>query len=262
VSLDMWPHRLGLTQCSVPTKDMSVEETGAVSLISSYDYHVVRSYLEQCEDLAILADVIGITASSLDVAVLASVADTLHYHMKAFRAIGAFDPLLGRLATRYAAIRTVKFPERELLLSLQNLACTAQPKGQLLQLLSYDLSRLDQKNAVAACSPASDNMGEVMQHTGTCSDDEVERVLSSGTNMDQQMMSRVLRKIMDSSKTTQVGSGGYATSTKRPLTWSSMNGWSHASWLVRYTHCASPSLPWSPRAAWNYRQSSTSCAIL
>jgi mediator of RNA polymerase II transcription subunit 12 len=39
-------------------------------------------------------------------------------------------------------------------------------------------------------------MGEVMQHTGTCSDDEVERVLSSGTNMDQQMMSRVLRKIV------------------------------------------------------------------
>ncbi|KAH3986935.1 mediator of RNA polymerase II transcription subunit 12 [Parastagonospora nodorum] len=180
----------------VPTKDISVEETAAVSLISCYDYHVVRSYLEQCEDLAILADVIGITASSLDMAVLASVADTLLYHMKTFRAIGAFDPLLGRLAMRYAAIRTVRFPERELLLSFQNLARTAQPDGQLLQLLAYDLSRLDQKNAVAACSPASDNMGEVMQHAGTCSDDEIERILSSGTSMDQNMMSRVLRKLV------------------------------------------------------------------
>ena len=167
-----------------------------MSLISCYDYHVIRSYLEQCEDLAILADVIGITASSLDMAVLASVADTLLYHMKTLRAIGAFDPLLGRLAMRYAAIRTARFPERELLLSLQNLARTAQPDGQLLQLLTYDLSRLDQKNAVAACSPASDNMGEVMQHVGTCSDDEIERILSSGTSMDQNMMSRVLRKLV------------------------------------------------------------------
>jgi mediator of RNA polymerase II transcription subunit 12 len=167
-----------------------------VSLISSYEYHVVRSFLEQSEDLAILADVVGITTSSLDPAVLASVADTLNHHMKAFRAIGAFDPLFGRVAMRYAALRTVRFPERELILSLQNLARTVQPDGQLLQLLSYDLSRLDQKNSIAACSPASDNMGEVMQHAGTYSDDEIERILSSGTSMDQQMMARVLRKII------------------------------------------------------------------
>jgi mediator of RNA polymerase II transcription subunit 12 len=185
-----------LNQCSVPTKDPSVEETAAVSLISAYEFHVIRSYLEQSEDLAILADVVGITASSLDSAVLASVADTLHYHTKAFRAIGAFDPLFGRVAMRYAAIRTVRFPEREFLLSLQHLARTAQPEGQLLQLLSYDLSRLDHKNSIAACSPASDNMGEVMQHFGTYSDDEIERILLSGTSMDQQMMARVLRKIV------------------------------------------------------------------
>ncbi|KAL5113832.1 RNA polymerase II mediator complex subunit [Pleosporales sp. CAS-2024a] len=180
----------------VPTKDVAVEETAAVSLISSNDYHVVRSCLEQYDDLAILADVVGITASSLDASVLALVADTLHYHLKAFRAIGAFDPLLGRLAMRYAALRTVKFPERELLLSLQTLARTAQPEGQLIQLLSYDLSRFDQKNAIAACSPASDNMGEVMQFGSACSGDEIERILSSGTSMDQQMMGRVLRKIV------------------------------------------------------------------
>jgi mediator of RNA polymerase II transcription subunit 12 len=38
-------------------------------------------------------------------------------------------------------------------------------------------------------------MGEVMQ-IGSSSDDEIERILSSGTNMDQQMMGRVLRKIV------------------------------------------------------------------
>lgn len=173
-----------------------MEETAAVSLISVHDYHVVRSYLERSEDLAILADVVGIATSTLDPVVLASVADTLHFHMKAFRAIGAFDPLFGRVAMRYAAVRTVRFPEREMLLSLQGLARKVQPEGQLMQLLSYDLSRLDQKNSIAACSPASDSMGEVMQHSATCSDDEIERILSSGTSMDRQMMVRVLRKII------------------------------------------------------------------
>jgi mediator of RNA polymerase II transcription subunit 12 len=206
VSQTRRPSTHQLIQHSVPTKDPSVEETAAVSLISSFEYHVIRSYLEQSEDLAILADVVGITTSSLDPAVLASVADTLHHHMKVFRAIGAFDPLFGRVAMRYAAIRTVRFPERELLLSLQNLARTAQPEGQLMQLLSYDLSRLDQKNSMAACSPASDNMGEVMQHTATYSDDEIERILSSGTSMDQQMMARVLRKIV-SNLVEHVGKG-------------------------------------------------------
>jgi mediator of RNA polymerase II transcription subunit 12 len=38
-------------------------------------------------------------------------------------------------------------------------------------------------------------MGEVMQ-TGSSSNDEIERILSSGTSMDQQMMGRVLRKIV------------------------------------------------------------------
>lgn len=180
----------------VPTKDPSVEETAAVSLISTHDFHVVRSYLERSQDLAILADVVGIATSTLDPAVLSSVVDTLHYHVKVFRAIGAFDPLFGRVAMRYAALRTVRFPERELLLSLQSLARKVQPEGQLMQLLSYDLSRLDQKNSIAACSPASDSMGEVMQHSGTYSDDEIERILSSGTSMDRQMMARVLRKII------------------------------------------------------------------
>ncbi|CAO2657656.1 Nn.00g037820.m01.CDS01 [Neocucurbitaria sp. VM-36] len=180
----------------VPTKDPSVEEKAAVSLITPLDFHVVRSYLERFGDLAILADVVGIATSSLDPIVLASAADTINFHMRTFRAIGAFDPLFGRIATRYASIRTMRFPERELLLSLSNLTRVAQTDGHLQQLLSYDLSRLDQRNSIAACSPASDNMGEAIHHTGSYSDDEIERILCSGNSMDQQMMARVLRKII------------------------------------------------------------------
>lgn len=184
---------------SVPTKDPHVEETSAVSLITPYDFHTVRSYLEQFEDLPLLADVVNIVTSSLDPSVLASATDTMHYHLKAFRAIGAFDSLFGRVVTRYAAIRTVRFPERELLLSLLNLTRTLRLDDSLLQLLNYDLSRLDQKNSVAACSPASDNMGEVMySNISSSPEDDIERILSSGNSMDQQVMARVLRKITGS----------------------------------------------------------------
>ncbi|KAA8614911.1 Med12 multi-domain protein [Pyrenophora tritici-repentis] len=179
----------------VPTKDPSVEETAAVSLLTPLDFHVVRSYLERFGDLAILADIVGIAISSLDPGVLAAAADTLNYHSKSFRAIGAFDPLYTRIAARYLALRTVRYPDRELLLSLSNLTRPTQADSQLSQLLSYDLGQLTQRNSLAACSPASDNMGEVMQ-TGSSSDDEIERILSSGNSMDQQMMSRVLRKIV------------------------------------------------------------------
>lgn len=160
------------------------------------EFNIIRSYLERLEDFPILADVISIAASSLDPAVLAAAADTIHYHVRVFRAMGSCDDLFGKIAARYTALRTIRSPEREMLLSFSSLARTVQADGQLLQLLSHDLSRLDQKNSIAACSPASDNMGEVLQ-TGSWSDDEIERELSSGTSMDQQMMARVHRKIIN-----------------------------------------------------------------
>lgn len=178
---------------SIPTKDASVDVSGAVCTISLSDFHVVRSYLEDFEDHSILADIVGIVATTLDSNVLSAAADTLSYNLETFRAIGAFEPLFEKIAMRYAAIRTVRFPERDLLLSLNDLASTAHADPQLLQLLNYDLSRYDQRNSLAACSPASDSMVDGV--TSLDVEDEIERSLSSGTSMDQQMMSRVFEKI-------------------------------------------------------------------
>lgn len=180
----------------VPTKDPSIEERGPVCTISPQDFHVVRSRLEDFDDLSILADVIGVISTSLDSNILASAADTLHYHHKAFCAIGAFEPLLGKIAMRYAAIRTVRFPERELLLSLADLSRMTQADSSFVQTLAYDLSRHEQKNSVAACSPVSDTMAEGIHNTAMDSDEEIDRILSSGTSMDQQIMTRVFGKIV------------------------------------------------------------------
>jgi mediator of RNA polymerase II transcription subunit 12 len=149
--------------------------------------------MEELNDLTILADIIGIVATSFDPNVLSAAADTLHYHYVAFRAIGAFEPLFEKLAMRYAAIRTVRFPERELLYSLIDLSRTAGANPELMQLMSYDISRYDQKNSLAVCSPVSDNMMEGVVALDV--EEEIERILSSGTSMDQQMMNRVFGKI-------------------------------------------------------------------
>ncbi|KAF2105834.1 hypothetical protein BDV96DRAFT_607939 [Lophiotrema nucula] len=180
----------------VPTKDPSIEESGLVCMISTHDFHIVRSYIEEFGDFSILADIIGIVAASLDGMVLASAADTLHYSYKAFSAIGAFKPLFEKIAMRYASLRTIRFPERELLTSLADLAQTAQANGQLMQMLAYDMSRYDLKNSLAACSPVSDVMTDSANNTSLDTDEEVDRILSSGTSMDQQVMSRVFSKIV------------------------------------------------------------------
>lgn len=101
----------GLIFSSVPTKDPSVEVTGPVCRIMVSDFYVIRSYLEQLDDLTILADIVDIVATSFDSNVLSAAIDTLHYHHLAFRAIGAFDTLFEKIALRYAAIRTIHFPE-------------------------------------------------------------------------------------------------------------------------------------------------------
>jgi mediator of RNA polymerase II transcription subunit 12 len=182
-----------LTTNSIPTKDPAVVVRGTVCRITLQDFHVIRTYMEELDDLAIMADILGVVATSFDSSVLSAVADTLHHHYVAFRAIGAFEPLFERIAMRYAASRTVRFPERELLHSLIDLSKTARADPELMQLLSYDISRYDQKNSLAVCSPVSDNMMEGVAALDV--EEEIERILSSGTSMDQQMMSRVFGKI-------------------------------------------------------------------
>ncbi|KAL1613069.1 RNA polymerase II mediator complex subunit [Paraconiothyrium brasiliense] len=179
---------------SAPTKESSMFVTGSICTITSSGFETVRHYLEQFKDLSILADVIGITATSFDSHVLSASADTLGYHFKAFKAISAFNPLFEKVVLRYTQIRAMRLPERKLLLSISALTHLSRGDSQLRQLLDYDLSRYDQRNSLAVCSPVSDTMIENV--TGSDPEDEIERILSSGNSMDQHTMSRVFKKIV------------------------------------------------------------------
>lgn len=183
-----------LTKSSASTKDDNVFTSNSICTISSGRFDVVRDYLEQFNDLSVLADVVAIAVTSYDSHVLAALADTICYHFKAFRVIGAFDPLCEKLLLRYTAIRALRLPERDLLLSLRALCQLAHVDSQITQLLDYDLSRYDQKIILAGCSPVSDAMIE--NNLQSDPEDEIERILSSGNNMDHQTMNRVFLKIV------------------------------------------------------------------
>ena len=176
-------------------KGQPIESPTPVSTITSSEFYMIRELMEQLGDYSILADILGVVTSSSDYAVLSGAADTLNYHIKTFAAIGAFKPLFQRLVGRYTTLRMQRPPEREHSLVLADLARTAGADIQLMQLLAFDLTRCEQKASIAACSPASDNMTDILQSTKMDTDDEIERILTSGTSMDEQIMSRVFNKI-------------------------------------------------------------------
>ena len=165
-----------------------------VSAISNEDFCSSRGLLEDCNDYAVLADVLDITISSSDDRVLASVTDTLHYHARMFAAIGAFKPLSEIIVERYCSLRAQRPTSRAFLLALRDFVSITQVDPRVPPLIERDLARCDQKTATAVCSPVSDT-NEVIQSSKLDANDEIERIFSSGTTMDEPTMSRLFEKI-------------------------------------------------------------------
>ncbi|KAJ4287010.1 RNA polymerase II mediator complex subunit [Kalmusia sp. IMI 367209] len=184
----------------VPTKDDTSSMASHNCTMSRFDFDTVRSYVEKFEDLSILADVIALATSSNDPHVLSACTDALCYHYKDFVAIGAFDPVFQGIVAKYQDIRAMRLPERELVLSLSVASRLVQVDSQLTRRLASDLSRYEQKNSPAACSPASDTMVDNVNFLDPS--DDIERILSSGNSMDQRTMERVFVKV-----TAQLGKG-------------------------------------------------------
>ncbi|KAL9084688.1 MAG: hypothetical protein Q9165_007936 [Trypethelium subeluteriae] len=165
-----------------------------VSAISNEDFCASRELLEDCDDFAILADMISVAASSNDESVLASVTDTLHYHARTFAAIGAFNPLSKMVVERYCNLRMRRATSRDFLLALRDVIAIIQCDPRVPLLVERDLAHCDQKTAVAVCSPVSDT-NETLQPSKLDPNEEIERIFSSGNSMDEPTMSRLFEKI-------------------------------------------------------------------
>jgi mediator of RNA polymerase II transcription subunit 12, fungi type len=157
---------------------------------------LLRDALECAQDYPIMADVLGLMLSTTDYEVLATISDTLHYHSLVFAAIGALVPLLSQLTERYSALRAEKLPGKPFLRAYIDLCTNVRVDPQLLQLLKYELYRIEQQSTVGVCSPASDNMAESLQSAIMDTDDDFERILVSGSTMDEQMMARMFKRLV------------------------------------------------------------------
>lgn len=164
-------------------------------ILTATRFYAIRDIVEQLEDFTILADILGIAMQSNDMVVFAAIADTLNHHYRTFAAIGALRPLFNGLVEQYGKARLEKPLERAFLLALADLCCRLQTEPNLVVQLTSDVTRLEQRSAVAACSPASDNMADF--HGGKMDfDEEIDRILASGTSMDENMVARAFAKVV------------------------------------------------------------------
>jgi mediator of RNA polymerase II transcription subunit 12 len=198
-ALSLWLRQiiLELTQTSSCDTIKEADFTPQTVNVSSLrTFLVARSVLESLEDFAILADVIGICLASEGMDTLSSIVDTLHYHHRCLAAIGAFKPLLEQVIERYQLLRDQAPLERSVVRSLLDLCSTIHAEENLLQQLNYDLARCEHRNTIAMCSPASDNAADILISSHLDSDDEIDRILSSGTTMDEHSLARVFKRLV------------------------------------------------------------------
>lgn len=168
-------------------------ETSAITVVQLWS---VRSILEGFRDYSILADILNIASSSDDQEVLASVADIVNYNFDIFSAIGAASDLFERLTEQNRYIIVGRPPNKPLLVSLIDLGAHFPAQSQTVQQLCGQLALCEQKSAVAAYSPVSDHIAEALQSAESNFNDEFEQLLTSGTSMDKQTMTRLFGTVM------------------------------------------------------------------
>lgn len=175
-------------------KDVSSQKE--MSAITVEQLCFVRSTLECFRDFSILADVLNLASSSNDQDLLASVADTINYHFDIFSAIGAASDLFDRLTERNRTVTAGRPPNKALLVSLIDLGAHFPARSETIQQLCGQLALCEQKSAVAACSPVSDHIAEALQSAESNFHDEFEQLLTSGTSMDKQTMTRLFSTVI------------------------------------------------------------------
>lgn len=158
-------------------------------------FAAARDILEKVEDYPLLADVVGVCLRQSNGEMLASVADTIHQHSQTFASIGALQPLTTQAIERYHGFRNEVPLEKVYLKALLGLIQSTKGDQLLIHKLTYDLARCDQHNAMAMCSPASDNALDLAATSSLETEEEIERILASGTTMDEQSISRVFSRI-------------------------------------------------------------------
>lgn len=165
--------------------------------ITDVEFCLIRSFCEDMGDLSVLADIVKICIASDDEKLLASITDTVNFHLDAFSALGVFAELHSRLFRTYLSMRASHGLPRQFVVSLISLGSIISSNLVSVSSLQQDLARGDRNLAVAACSPVSDGMAESLQQAGQAFTEEFEAVLSTGNRMEEQTMAQLFNVLAD-----------------------------------------------------------------
>ena len=175
---------------------LDLESKPAYSLLTLSEFEIVRSTLETFEEHPVLADVLGLASNSNETLLLGAIADTLNFHFDIFRAIGAIDDLFHRLLSNAAGCLSRIPSDAVLLMSLIDLGERLPDARGAVRQLRTEISLCRSKPALAACSPVSDHVADVLKSTESTFIEEMEILLGSGNSMDRQTLSRLFGTVI------------------------------------------------------------------
>lgn len=169
--------------------------TADVSALTPDEFYGVRDILEGFEDLSMLADVLKTASDSDDAIVLAAATDTLNYHFDSFCAIGATTDLFRRFVEAYARLKSVGIASLDLVFSLIELGLRMPSEFNTVALLRQELSRMENRSAMAASSPVSDHMPDAFNETDPFFYEKLDQLLSSGNGMDEATLDMIFNML-------------------------------------------------------------------
>ena len=167
------------------------------TLITLEQFQTIRSILEEIEEFAILADILSILSCEGFGSLLTATADTINYYFDIFEAMGATDELFRSLYQRFGRFHGQDIIEKDFLDSLIDLGCRLRSTDREVGRLRKEILAYVPKLSASACSPISDHMVEASQPAGPIFPDEINQIVTSGTSMDKQTMTRIFDFVVD-----------------------------------------------------------------
>ncbi|KDB21210.1 hypothetical protein H109_06874 [Trichophyton interdigitale MR816] len=161
------------------------------STIRPDQFYILRCILERMGDVSILADVLKLLSQSSNPTVLASVTDTLNYHLPSFTAIGATMDLLQSFAISYSKLSKTEAHVQDLIVALLDVAIVIPSEASTVAVLRRDLARYDKKSAMAASSPVSEHMADTLNPVNPTFGGMLDQLLASGNCMDDTTLMRI-----------------------------------------------------------------------
>lgn len=151
--------------------------------------------LETFGDISMLADVLKFASSCKDSTVLASVADTTNCHFDSLCVIGATNDLFRRLIDAYSGAKRLGTSSLDLIFSLIELGLRIPNELNSVSILRQDLSRMENKSIVAACSPVSDHIPDSFGDIDPLFREKLDQLLLLGNVMDEPTLDTIFNAL-------------------------------------------------------------------